>query len=436
MLVACVLHASLSYGQTKRLVCGYVYDSGTGNRFAGADVKTQGKTKSTDSHGYFEIEPARGAPIEINHIRFHGRQIEYKDYKGQDTVRVYLTPNTTQVANLLLSEGTETIYEPDFENVLDFAFVRDTLAVLSYIKSKPSVEHRQTIYLQNTLTLLRYGQKFQRLTLPDNVERLHKDPFGRLFVIGSGFILALKADRDAAYLEEIGLDYFRTQVEPLTAYQNKSVFYKIYPGILPEVVHFVLLTELDSVKPIRLIRNQDYFESPKAVYNSLPSRLKSAAGQLADEYQRPVEDFGPLIAANATGRTYYIPENSTFAEGDNVLIYDHMNSWIYRHDIQGNPLDSVRMHYQNFLDEKLRNTIQDRGTGHCYAVHEKGGVFYIRQINHATGGAGKPFKLKYPYAKSIRIYDGWAYYVYRDLSGQEPYKLVREKVPDGISQGI
>jgi hypothetical protein len=415
--------------QRKGPLAGIVYDAGTGLPLPGVDVKAQYKTIRTDTKGFFEIDISRSASIEVNHIHYHSRQFDYTALRGIDTLTVYLTPNTSTFKNIIVSDGAETIYQPDFENVLDFAFIHDTLAVLSYMKSKPSVEHRQTVYLQNTLTLLRYGKRVQRLTLPDYVEGIHVDPFGRVFVTGAGFVMELKSGRDGAYLVDLEEDYFATQIKPLTAHYRSNIFFKVDPDIVPEVVHYVLLTEIDSVKPVRMIRNKKYFEGQKASYKSLSPYLKEKADKLAQEYNRPGEDFAPAIQAQMVGRFFYRPDNQAFAEGDNIIIYDHTNSWIFKHDIYGNPVDSVWMYYHVFSDERYKGTIQDAGSGQCFAMHEKGGVFYLRFINHNTGGAGKPFKLKYPYVRSVRIYDGWVYYVYRDLSGNEPYKLVREKIP-------
>jgi hypothetical protein len=202
---------------------------------------------------------------------------------------------------------------------------------------------------------------------------------------------------------------------------------------LPEVVHFVLLTDLDSIKPIRLIRNTAYFDGKDIIYDDLHPSLKTEADVLAAEYGRTGPEFAPMVSATKERSAYIAPQNPTFAEGDHILIYDHMNSWIFEHDLEGNPIDSVRMHYHQFSDEKLRNTLQDASTGYCYALHEKAGVFYLRFIDYKTGSAGRPFKLKYPYIKNARIYNGWVYYVYRDLRGQQPYSIVREKIPDELT---
>ena len=214
------------HAQRKGLLAGIVYDAGTGLPLPGVDVKAQYKTKRTDTKGFFEIDISRSASVEVNHIHYHSRQFDYTALRGIDTLIVYLTPSTNTFKNIIVSEGAETIYQPDFENVLDFAFVHDTLAVLSYMKSKPSVEHRQTVYLQNTLTLLRYGTRVQRLTLPDYVDGLHVDPFGRVFITGTGFVMELRSGREGAYLADVEQDYFATQVKPLTAYYQSNIFFK------------------------------------------------------------------------------------------------------------------------------------------------------------------------------------------------------------------
>lgn len=416
--------------QKRMVVYGQVMDAETSHPASGVHVRSTDRNVRTDVRGWFEIPIKPGSSLTVNDVKYHSRTLPYNKRSFQDTLKIYMTLNTNLHRNVTGSNVLETVHASTFEHVLDCAFASDTLVVLAYMRSKPSTTTMPTRYLHNTLTFYKYGEQVERVTLPDYVYGLYQDPFGRLFVLGHDFYLHVERSPKGARAVEISEEYFDTQVKSLTTYRSKSLFFKKQFSILPEVTHYVIHGETDEVKPIRKIVNEKYFNDVAGDFRMLyPPQLKEA-DKLSEEHGVDRELFAPLLRQFQTGENYTYPYAPAFSSEEHLFIFDHLHNWIFKHDLSGHALDSVSMYHHLFSDEKYHGPIQDFHSGKCYAVHEKSGSFFLRQITPETAAVGKPFKIRYGHPGNIRVFHDWVYYTYRDPSSHESRKLVREKLPD------
>ena len=413
--------------QTSKTVSGVVMNAGNGNPAPNVVVRVAGRSKKTDYRGHFTIPIARGEPMTFSDInKFHTRTISYRGYYNQDSLVVYLTPKAQLSTNIIESEGTEEIHHSEFENVVDFVFLRDTLVVLSSMKNKPSSMNTPSRNYHNTLTMLKYGERVERITIPDLVEELYLDPFNQLFVIGENFFLKVNRNPGNTTTLELDPEYYETQVAPLTGYYNKYVYFKKKLPVLPMESHYVMQSDTDELLTVREIKNHHYFKDIQGSYRLLTPYQMNEAIALEADLGIDHTFFAPAVRQL---QIYESPQSPVYTVDDQLIIFDALNGWIFTHDTMGMALDSFPMHYTGFSDETYQGIQQDRFTGICYVIHEQKGLYYIRKVNHMTGAAGRPFKLRKAYAQRLRIFDGWIYYTYRDVASQETNRLVRERLP-------
>jgi hypothetical protein len=445
LMIAFLLLVSLqeAQGQSRRVLKGVVIDAHTERPMARVTVRSDRYSTKTDNTGRFELEIVRGEPLLVSATGFQTRRFNYERYRKIDSLTVFISRHTSSLGNIMEAKGSETVYQKDFENVLDYAFLGDTLAVLAYMDFKPRTPNSGETYLHNTLTFAKFGLEIKRLTLPDGVRGLYLDPLYGLWVVGDEFALKVKRSLDHISLEEVDPDYFRKFIAPASVASASSLFFSEVMPIVPQINYYVLQSGADSTMPVRYIRNERYFREAASDFRMLNPRQLEEARQLEDEYGIEAFYFAPYIRQNGAyfrarlPKSDYsevdihdLPESQAFGVGDHLLIIDVLNAWIYHHDMLGNPLDSVPMYHHRFDGERYRGMIQDRYNGKCYALHEKGGVVYLREVNPQHGGARNPFKIGNVFPAKVKVNNDWVYYTFRDTGSKEFRRLMREKLPD------
>lgn len=387
------------------------------------------RSRRTAHNGTFQLEITRGEPLLVSHVHYQSRRIAHKDLRGVDTLTIYLSRNTQRQANILQATTTETVYESEFEAVGDFNFLGDTLVVLAFMEMRPKAAGTEVRLYHNTITMFRFGKVVSRTVVPDHALSLHKDPLGRLYLRGSGYVYRIHNRRDGVKLEELDADLFDTQVRPITALGKNRSFFASQLLPVPEVRHQLVWPIEDRVKTIRTIRNQEYFDNILPDNKMMNAWQQEVAKELAEKYDMEERLFAPMVRQPWRDRDYEFPHSPAFGDTARIFIFDHLHGYIYSHSAEGAPLDSVMMYHHRFDGEKYVGMIQDEVTRRCYALHEKAGAVYLREINPFTGAARWPIKLRQPLPRTVKAYEGHIYYVYKLPGSKELARLVREKIP-------
>lgn len=420
---------------------GVVMDAASNRPVYRAAVRSGKYSQKTDNLGYFELDVVAGEQLLVSNVGFQTRRIAYDLIKGLDSIAIYLSPSSTGLTNVIQSETTEVVYEKGFENVLDYAFFGDTMAILAYMDYKPRTPKSPETYLRNTLTLNKYGEQLERLVLPEGVQGLYFDPFNRLWIIGNDFVLEVMRQEAQISLKKTDVEFFNNRIAPASVASPYSILFTEVMPIIPQVNYYVYLAGGDSAVPVRYIRNEAYFKDAPGHFRMLSDDQKRQAYELQEKYGINAVDLAPYVRLHSSSQTFmydskYLrmdpvdyPETQAFGLDDRLLIFDVLNAWIYHHDMRGNPIDSVPMYHHEFDGERYRGMLQDRMSGQCYALHEKGGAVFLRKLSLKHGAAGRPFKLGNIFPKSVRIFNGHVYYTYRDKDSRSFHKLMREKLP-------
>ncbi len=443
LLILIPLSCTEAEAQSRRTFSGVLLDAETERPVTRAKVRSGRYSDRTDAFGRFSFDIVRGEQLTATHADYHDRRLLYRDFRRTDSMTIYMSPSSARTSNIYTAPKSETVYQKDFENVLDYAFLGDTLVLLNFMEFKPRTSRYREAYLNNTLNFNLYGEDFKRITLPHHVTGLYHDPAGGLWVIGVNFVLEVIRERDEIYTRNVSGEFYEETVKKLAAVMPGSRFFSEMLPLIPQVTYRVYLESTQDIYPVRYIRNDEYFKNAPGDYRMLTDAQRRQAEELEEEYKIDRIFFAPYVRSkndrghNAEWRRgsfqpnpgeYKRPETQAFGVDRTLVIFDVLNSRIYYHDSLGFPTDSLYMYHHNFDGERYRGMIQDRYTGKCYALHNKGGAAFIREIHVNTGGAGKPMKLRNSFPENIRIHNGYVYYTYREPNSREFRKLLRERL--------
>ena len=421
-------HAPEASAQSKRPLSGRVLDGATGKPLSRVEVRTGKYSRRTNSKGEFSFNILRGENLVVSSVGYNTRRIPYSRYRYEDSLLIYISPAINVLRGTDGSRKSELIYQKSFENVRDFAFINDTLVVLSFMEFKPRTPAEPQAYLGNALTFLRYGKELKRITLPDHIVGLYEDLFGNLYVVGVDYYLEVLRQYDGIRVREVDPDFFESRIIPLRGKGERSIFFTEMLPIVPQVNYGLYMVDRDSTVSIRTIRNERYFKEAPSDFRMLNAMEYRRAQELEEKYGIDAMYFAPYVRSYFTEVNYAYPHTEAVQYFDQMVIFDQLNAWIFHHDMRGLAIDSVPMYHHQFDNERYKGMVQDKQSGRCYAIFTKGGGTFLRHVSPMTGAAGHPIRLKNRFPRQIKVEDGWVYYVHRGLETGDTFKITRESL--------
>jgi hypothetical protein len=411
-------------------VSGVVYDGGSQKPLSNATVRIGNRNVRTDVRGAFSIPLKKDEELEVSAAGYHDYDRSPYDVVDLKNVMIYMVPKS-MAKGLKVSAEAVGVYEPEFEYLFDFEFIDNLLFVGSYLNRNIS-DTDNGLSLQNcALTLFDNGEMTHRILIPDYPQRLRKSAFDELFVQGLDYAILVNEEGGKLSYKEFDLKEYRTNVVPWTVALSKSAFSVQIVREIPQVVHYCYQTETESNNVIRTARNRAYFSKTFLDYTMLDQNQKALAISLSAAQGFDKELYAGYIRAyngdsnyrsqrfDNTGvdRDLRPPYTPVYKNDNDVLIIDAMNQWIYRHDQTGEALDSVYFQIE-LPGEELRRIEQDVVNEKLYSIHEKKGVYYIRELDPETGALSNPMKVAYPFPEKLKIYNGNAFYIRHDTGAQ------------------
>lgn len=425
-LLLVIISFTGAFSQTQ--VSGTVYSGAYMKPIADISVRCGIRSTKTNFKGEFTIPISSQEPLQLSNPKFHTQEIPYDRILNSGNIDIYLTPTSFAYSEVITSNEVETVRAVDFENIFDYTFLKDTLIILSYMKSKQSGRSRDA-YLNCALTALRYGEIIDRQILPDYIKSLHLDPFNQLFLEGMDFCHIVLRKEEKLKVESFDLNDFYDRIEPIYARDSNRVYYAYTYDYIPQVSHRIYYDDASNSFPMRYIKNKSYFKQ-------LPGDYEMLERAEIDESKRMEEETGINHYLFATYiRSFYLLRDITppyapgFKKKDTIYIFDHMNQWLFSHDLEGNRIDSVGIYHDALNREELVDVIQDPYSEKIYIHHERSGVHYLRKIDTKTGATGRPYKIHHPFAEQVKVFEGYVYYIHSTPKDKSVKHLLREKIP-------
>ena len=191
----------------------------------------------------------------------------------------------------------------------------------------------------------------------------------------------------------------------------------------PEFTYYAYNQSSKKLTPLKTVCDQDLMEGYNMEYYFLKPKDQLKARRLADQYK---VDFH-RVAANMSGLTSSMYYTSLYAPlfviNDTVCVFDHYSNAILKYDKKQQLLDSVTIDYNHpkKWKEWKHEVIVDKVSNKAYALYERGGYFYLNNINLKTGKIKSSFRLTNQYVEKIQVKNDYVYYIYR------PFESLQEK---------
>ncbi len=411
-LLAFFIHITLC-ANSQISLRGKVLDGETELPISGAFVRLGSRSVKTDHTGMFSLNAAEDGLLKAGKATYYDYRIALPDIVDRSNTVIHLTKKSKSTG-LGIAEDALSVYEPEYDFIFDFHFIDNLLFVGGYMNKSVNKRKKDQGYLNCTLTLFENGVPLFREVVPDHCIRLRATPFGQLILEGKDFAYLVTGNSEGLELVEIEFENYLGAYLPYTvSFDTIDYRVKIVPH-LPQVVHLQESQELDENRVVRVVRNQNYFDRVNSDYSMLTNEQLKQAGDLGFEHGFNPKLYAPFLRSKEISIDRRTPYSPAYKANGEVIIFDALNQWIFRHSETGIPIDSA--YAMLTLDgEEIRSILQDPITEKLYIIHEKKGVDYIRPINPYSGALGEATKIAYPFPKQVKVYNGRIYYIRHEV---------------------
>lgn len=384
----------------------------------------------TDYEGKFTLPYTASELLILSHSKYNTQKILPASLSGASENKYFLTPTSNLSSMVLESEGIEKVHDPEFEHVFDYTFLSDTLIALSYMHhGKGDVRKGLKPYINCSFSAFRYGELIERQILPDYIQGLNLAPWGTLYLEGADTCYVLERGQKNLLIKGVDYSNYLNFISLAYAENENGVFFSYYYPFIPQVAHKVYNPTKDETYLVRLVQNPAYFNKVADDYTMLSETELEAALKLEESTGVNHKMFSTYLRSFYVLRDISKPYAPGFKVNDEILVFDHLNNTVNYHDRSGVFIRSKGMYHNSLLKEDLVKMIQDPFDESLYTLHEKAGVMYLREVNIETGATGRPFKLHYPFAQKIKVFENYVYYLHKSPKDEKINYLVREKLP-------
>ncbi|MDQ3046335.1 MAG: hypothetical protein M3R27_02225 [Bacteroidota bacterium] len=315
---------------------------------------------------------------------------------------------------VLGNRDPDTVFGTWKYSVCDFEFSDDRLIILTFDKKEEDKTIRLVDASQKVLSSFR---------IPDVARELYKDYMGYINVMCKEHIYRVKIDGDKIGLISLPAGDFRALVMPCVDTIENSVYFSDFQPDYPQFSYYAYNRTDSVLTKVKTVSDAEILHGYNMEYYFLKPKERLQARNLADYYG--VDKH--RVAANISGLTssvFYTPLYSPlYIIRDTAMIFDHCSNAILKYNKQLALVDSVPVNYHHPVKWKewKNKLIADKETGKVYAVYQRSGFTYLKEIDLQTGKLTGSFKLIHRSADRLKIRNGYVYYVYR------PFESLQEK---------
>lgn len=421
-----VCSAAFAYSQQ---VCikGKVLDAESRAPLAGAIVLLAGTAYNTVSNddGLFSLTVDQDAGKWLSCKRFGYDPQSKKIYLSKDTVLVNVLMQMKQFelpgVTVSATNEVDTVFGTWRFSVADFEFYDEKLLLLTYEKSLKKAK----------LILADADQKvLSSFEVPDVAQRLFKDYTGTINIICDEHIYRICIRDNTIHLASLPVNAFNERILPCVDSLGKNIYFSNYNQDYPEFTYYAYDPSLERVHPLKTVTDMEQLKEYNMSYYFLRPKQRLIARKLEAEYNVDRHRIAAVMAG-ATGNMSYTPLYAPlYVLNDSVFVFDHYNNAILKYTADNVRFDSVPVNYHHpkqWRDWKHKLFV-DKEKGAIYALYEKNGFSYLKQVHLSTGAIVGSYRLYNKFVRNIKVKDGYVYYVFHPFESLQQSFLYREKI--------
>jgi len=424
-----------SSAQSPVVITGYVTDQERGTGIDGVIIvcKENSEVVQSGKAGYYDLQAVRTDKIHLEY-RLYGYEtaeviLDASSWAGMRHDTLFLNRSLKPKAIPLLpvdivAKKVDTVFGNLHFFVEDFEFYGNQYILLTFENSLKKARVRLVDENQKTLATSD--------VIPDEAIELYKDFQGYVNVVCKEQIYRLLFEDERIILGQLPVEQFRREIIPCADTVKGHILFSNYYRNYPAFSWFSYQSRDTTVKKLKYVKDKDLLEMYEEEFDFLKPRDRLNARKM--EISTGIDKR--VIAAEMTGfphSLYYTPLYAPlFVANDTSYIFDHYTDRLFRFNIGGQVIDSMKISYHHPKDWKewKHKLIQDRTTHQVYALHQRGGKYILLKINLNNGKVVSDYTLTNPYASHLKIKNEQVYYVYRPFDSGQTKFLYKEKLPD------
>lgn len=435
--------------QERCSISGKVTDKDIGVALSRVNVKVVGSDKGTytGAGGKFSLRVPCDEELTLEFSTINYGTVTRKFSADQvrnwpDGFELKMEFKVYEIEGIEIFDQPDTVYADEEYHVADFAFLPDGgMLLLTYGKEKRWKRQEmkdETIYDDCKLILLD--------SLDNSIDSylVHQTCFG--FYVDHMDEVFLRTTEKQYYVslenEEIDLlrvdeEDFNSYVKPVMDSIGDFLYVSSYNPSFPAFEYYGINKKDSSFHHLHYVVDEPLMELFRSEYKYLNTRGKLEAFRY--EVQHGIDK--EIVAAYMSGfasTQYYEPLYAPLLLWkDTLMIFDHYHDKLFKYNKFNEVIDSVAISYHRDVKRRewQKKLTLDQETGEVFGVFLRAGFHFLRTIDTSTGNAEGCFKLHHRYAESIKVRDGWAYYVYRPFESSQKKFLYKEAVKNNAMYG-
>lgn len=431
VIIFCVI-SQLVFSQKSIIITGKVIDEISQKPLQGATIRVQnsnyGSITTKNGSFSFSIPAKRHVSILISLLSYTKRVKEIDITDDQDSINIIvnLTPSYSAIDTVAIysSLKPDTLVGSPKYSVYDFDFYEDKYILLTSSRSLDKAELKLADVNGKILTTYSVPKE------GGVAKEFYHDYMGYTNLICQNYIYRINLYYDRFVLIPLAHEDVNAFIKPIIDTINNKIIFSDYWKDYP-LFNYFSYNEKDSTKlQLHTVEDPELMHAYNFEYYALKPREKLEARRIAMDLKTDKR----IVASLMTGFTKSMFYEPLFAPlyivKDTICVFDHYKDQLYHLDKNGSKIDSFAISYnhpKNWREWKHK-MLKDDIENSIYAVYDKNGHKYIKQISTANGKDVGRYTLQFHSADKLKIHNGYAYYIYRPFESTQEKFFYRELI--------
>lgn len=347
----------------------------------------------------------------------------YRKRIFQDTIFLNITLKTkvAVLPDLIVKaeRKPDTIFGNSQESVQDFIIEENKLILLTYDKT----------LRKGSKVVIKTDSSRKEHSFDGFAKKLYTDYANKNYLVAENAVFEI-IEKNSIELKRIDDEIFCEFVFRINDSINRKYYYSDFQDIYPAFNYYSANLRDSSEKTIHQIEDKFMMELYRSEYKYVSGREKLWA--LKKEVKTGIDKEIWIGAKYFTSSLYYKELYAPTTRFDNeMLIFDHYSDYIYKIDTKEDiKTDSISINYHqiNGKEKWKQPMLFDTQEQKVYALFQKGGQLFLRNINLDSGEITESFKIHYRFVENIKVAGNMVYYIYRPFESAQKKFLYSERL--------
>jgi hypothetical protein len=352
------------------------------------------------------------ATLVVSHIGYNTKSIHLD--ATSFSLAIYISTAVSELPELeIRANAHEAFFKDEFYSVLDYEIDSNMVYLLIFKRYLSKAELIcKNIYGDTVATSKPFYFKPQRL---------FKDCLGYLHVLShdSGFQV-FREERELQMVHPVNLKKFDDVLKNCVAASPEVLFFQHITDHGQGVEYFGVNRKTLLKNPIAMVKDENKLKMLR--------RNQQDAQLLGSSVQPDSRD--DFVTWNFVHKILYRPiKTSLYRIGEFTCIFNTPERKMEFYDIQGNFSYKLALKIDEVNDGRWTSDILvDATTSKVYTLFLRNGTSTLYEINVDNGQLKKRLSLFHPFPGNVKVYNGFAYYLY-DVAGDPDNKMLyRQKL--------